>query len=244
MLLTIELTEFYYRLMVSSSAAAPSPRKPAHPRASRADLFNVLRERIARHEYRPGAKLLENDLAREFQVSRAQVREAFGALESRGLIQRIPNRGAEVTHLDISQMFEIYDVREMLEGLCARLAVQNTKPESWQPLVMLFGKPMERSVNNGDFEDYIEKLQLLRWRTSEAANNRVLTDMLDSIHDKTRELMRRIIILPGRAADGLQQHRAVLAAMRKGDAPLAEKLKRRNIRSSREFLVRYRNFIL
>ena len=141
-------------------------------------------------------------------------------------------------------MCEIYDVREVLEGLCTRLAVQNTKPAFWQPLVTLFGSPMERSVRNGEFEDYIDKLQLLQRRTSEAASNRVLTDMLDSIHDKTRELMRRIIILPGRANDGLQQHRAVLAAMRNGDAFLAEKLKRENIRSSREFLVRYQNFIL
>lgn len=220
------------------------PKHRAGSRANRADLFNLLRERIARHEYGPGAKLLENDLAREFKVSRAQVREAFGALESRGLIQRIPNRGAEVARLDVSQMFEIYDVREVLEGLCTRLAVQNTEPAAWQPLVEMFGKPMERSVRNGDFEDYIEKLQLLRRRTSEAANNRVLTDMLDSIHDKTRELMRRIIILPGRAVEGLQQHRAVLAAMRKGDALLAEKRKRENIRSSREFLVRFQTFIL
>lgn len=216
----------------------------ARPRANRTDLFNVLRERIARHEYLPGEKLLENDLAREFKVSRAQVREAFGGLESRGLIQRIPNRGAEVVRLDISQMFDIYDVREVLEGLCTRLAVQNTKPAAWQPLVEMFGKPMERSVRNGDFEDYIEKLQFLRKKTSEAANNRVLTDMLDSIHDKTRELMRRIIILPGRAVEGLQQHRAVLAAMRKGDALLAEQRKRENIRSSREFLVRFQTFIL
>lgn len=230
-------------------ASSPSPKSspPKHrasPRANRADMFNVLRERIARHEYRPGAKLLENDLAREFKVSRAQVREAFGALESRGLIQRIPNRGAEVARLDISQMFDIYDVREVLEGLCTRLAVQNTKPDTWQPLVEMFGKPMERSVRNGDFEDYIEKLQFLRKKTSEAANNHVLTDMLDSIHDKTRELMRRIIILPGRAVEGLQQHRAVLAAMRKGDALLAEQRKRENIRSSREFLVRFQTFIL
>jgi DNA-binding GntR family transcriptional regulator len=68
--------------------------------------------------------------------------------------------------------------------------------------------------------------------------------MLDSINDKTREIMRRIIILPGRAAEGLKQHRAVLAAMRKGDAAMAEKLKRENIRSSREFLERYQGFIL
>jgi DNA-binding GntR family transcriptional regulator len=214
------------------------------PRNSVKDLVKVLRERIAQHEYQPGAKLLESDISGEFNVSRARVREAFGALESRGLIQRIPNRGAEVVRLDLPQMYAIYEVREILEGLCVRLAVQNSKPESWQDLVIEFGRNMERHVRNGNFEEYIATLELVRRRTIEAARNPVLADMLDSINDKTREIMRRIIILPGRAAEGLKQHRAVLAAMRKGDAALAEKLKRRNIRSSREFLERYQSFIL
>lgn len=218
--------------------------RTARSRNGKANLLKVLRERIARHAYPPGAKLLENDLAREFGVSRARVREAFGALEQRGLIRRIPNRGAEVVRLDLSQMFEIYEVREMLEGLCARLAVQKTRPESWEDLMKLFGKPMEKHVRNGELVEYIGKLELLRRRTIEAADNRVLADMLDSINDKTREIMRRIIILPGRAAEGLKQHRAVLAAMRKGDAALAEKLRRANIRSSRRYLERYQSFIL
>lgn len=218
--------------------------RASHARKSDSDLVTVLRERIASHQYSPGAKLLEAELAGEFGVSRARVREAFGALESRGLIRRIPNRGAEVMRLDLQQIFAIYDVREMLEGLCARLAVQHSKPGAWRDLVTLFGKPMEKHIRNGEFEEYIANLELLRRRTSETAGNPVLADMLDSINDKTREIMRRIIILPGRADKGLQQHRAVLAAMHKGDAVLAEKLKRANIRSSRECLERYQSFIL
>ena len=208
------------------------------------DLVKVLRERIARHEYAPGAKLLENELSQEFKVSRARVRESFGTLESRGLIQRIPNRGAEVVRLDLAQIFAIYDVREMLEGLCVRLAVVHSTPKLWQDLVTLFGAPMQRHIKNGEFEAYIAKLELLRQRTAQVAANPVLTDMLDSINDKTREIMRRIIILPGRAEVGLKQHRAVLAAMHKGDAALAEKLKRANIRSSRQCLERYQSFIV
>jgi len=228
-----------------SSAAARRPDRSAHRRAADgADLVRVLRERIAQRHYSPGAKLLESDLAGQFKVSRARVREAFGALEGLGLIRRIPNRGAEVVRLDLSQVFEIYAVREMLEGLCARLAVQNTRPDSWQDLVTLFGRPLEQHVKRGEFDHYITTLERLRRRTIEAAGNQVLADMLDSIHDKTREIMRRIIILPGRAAEGLAQHRAVLAAMRKGDAAAAERLRRHNIRSSRACLERYQSFIL
>ena len=214
------------------------------PRAPQSELLPVLRERIARHDLQPGSKLLENELSREFGVSRAKVRDAFGALEQRGLIQRIRNRGAVVTRLDLSQVFEIYDVREMLEGLCVRLAVQRTKMQSWQDLVRLFGKPMDKLIADGRFEDYIANLDRLRLRTVEAAHNPVLADMLDSINDRTREIQRRIIILPGRAAEGLQQHRAVLAAMREGDALKAERLRRANIRSSREYLERFQSFVL
>ena len=132
----------------------------------------------------------------------------------------------------------------MLEGLCVRLAVERAKPQSWQDLVQLFGRPMEAIVKRGEFEKYIVNLDRLRSRTLEAAGNSVLADMLDSINDKTREIQRRIIILPGRAAEGLLQHRAVLAAMRKGNAAKAEELRRANIRSSREYLERFQNFVL
>ena len=70
-------------------------------------------------------------------MSRAKVRDAFGAPAPRGLIQRIPNRGAVVARLDLSQVFEIYDAREMLEGLCVRLAV---KPA-------LLNKTLARALN-------------------------------------------------------------------------------------------------
>jgi DNA-binding GntR family transcriptional regulator len=103
---------------------------------------------------------------------------------------------------------------------------------------------METIVKRGEYEKYIANLDQLRSRTLEAAGNGVLADMLDSINDKTLDIQRRIIILPGRAADGLQQHRAVLAAMRKGDAGKAEELRRANIRSSREYLERYQSFVL
>ena len=223
--------------MNNSRSALPRTRAPA-------ELLPALRERIVRRELPPGAKLLESELSREFGVSRSKVRDVFGALEQRGLIKRIPNRGAVVARLDLAQVCEIYDVREMLEGLCVRIAVERTKPQSWQDLVQLFGRPMEQLVRRGRFEEYIANLDRLRRRTIEAAGNAVLTDMLNSINDKTREIQRRIIILPGRAADGLKQHRAVLAAMRKGDALAAENLRRANIRSSREYLERFQHFVL
>jgi DNA-binding GntR family transcriptional regulator len=68
--------------------------------------------------------------------------------------------------------------------------------------------------------------------------------MLDLIHDRVREIGRRIIVLAGRAEVALEEHRAVLAALRRGDAQEAERLQRENIRSSCDYLKRYERFVL
>ena len=208
------------------------------------DIVRELRERISRQTLLPGSKLLEQDLSTEFGVSRARVREALSVLEQRGLVARLPNRGAVVARLDLPQIFEIYDVREVLEGACARLATQKMPVESWQDLVDLFGDPIAEDVRRSDFEAYIAKLEELRRRTIEGAQNPLLADMLSNIQDRTRAIIRRIIILPGRAEIGLQEHRAVLRAMRAGDADGAETAKRANIRSGANYLKRFQSFLM
>ena len=222
-----------------------SPRARVGSRGKRGiDLQKVLRERIAKQEIAPGSKLREQELSKEFGVPRALVRESLCALEQRGLIERIPNRGAVVIRLDLSQVFEIYELGEVLEGLCARLATQNTSPESWQDMVDMFEGPMEEYVKRGDYELFLAGYGLFRRRLIEAAANPVLAGMLDSIYEKTQAIIRRIIILPGRAERGLSEHRAVLAAIRRCDAEEAERLRRENMRSGKDYLKRYQSFVL
>ena len=210
----------------------------------KAHVLQTLRERIATHEVLPGSKLSEQQLAEEFGVSRTQIRDVFANLQQRGLIKRSPNRSAVVTRLEFEEVFHIYAVREVLEGLCAREAVQNVSPETWQDLVDLFGEPMQQHVEQGELEQFIANLEMLRARIISAAANPVLTEMLDSVRDKMREIARRIIILPGRAEQGLKEHREMLAAMRRGDAAESERLKRENVRSACEYLRRYQRFVL
>lgn len=210
------------------------------------DIVAALRARISSHGIPPGAKLAEAQLAKEFGVSRTRVREALTELEFRGLIKRIPNRGAEVARLDLTQVFEIYDAREALEGMAVRLATQKAPPETWQEWVdkLEAGGAMEKLLEKGDVEGYFLAYEGLRRRIIEAAENPVLAGMLDSILEKTRVIMRRVQILPGRAAAGLAEHRAFVAAMRAGDAERAEQLRRANIRSAIQTLKRFQNFIL
>src|SRR5690349_1690072 len=181
-------------------ARAKRPQKPA------IDLLQLLRSRIAAQEIAPGAKLREQELAAEFGVPRARIRQALFALEQRGLVERVPNRGAIVTRLDVAQIISLYELREVLEGLCARLATQKTPPESWQDLLDEFKGPMQRFVKEGDLDTYSAGYNRFRRRCIETAANPLLAEMLDSILEKTQVVIRRILILPGRAETGLREH--------------------------------------
>ena len=219
-------------------------RKAASRSRSARDIFEVLRARIAQQRIAPGAKLRETDLAEEFGVPRSRVREAINALQQRGLVERIPNRGAVVMRLDLSQVFHIYDLREVLEGLCARLATQNAPRETWRAQLALFKGPLKKLVDSGDLDGYIKRYEELRRHIIEAAGNPVLAEMLDTIYEKTQVLIRRIIILPGRAEVGRKQHVAMLEAMCRGDGEEAERLRRAGLRSARDSLEKYQHYIL
>jgi DNA-binding GntR family transcriptional regulator len=208
------------------------------------DVENILRDRISRREILPGTKLKEIPLAEEFGVNRARIRQALGVLEQRGLVDRIPNQGAVVATLNAASLMQIYDVFELLEGLCARLAVQNSSPESWEDLVDLFNHDLEHAVCNGDCERMYLAIKTYRSRTIEAANNPTLSDFLTSIWDKTEVMIRRTLILPGRAEQSFREHCAIIAAMRAGDAEKAEQLKRESMRTARQMLEKYKDFVL
>jgi DNA-binding GntR family transcriptional regulator len=231
------------------SRESPRTRSSARKAAARgatgaSGIFQVLRIRIAQQHIAPGAKLRETDLAEEFGVSRARIREALGALEQRGLVERIPNRGAVVMRLDISQVFHIYEIREVLEGLATRLATQNVPHESWKEDLARFQGPLKDLIDRGDLHEYIDHYETLRRKIIEAARNPVLAEMLDTIFEKTQVLIRRIIILPGRAEVGRKQHVAMLQAMCRGDGEEAEVIRRNGLKSARLALEKYQRFIL
>lgn len=208
------------------------------------DVFGILRERISSHALPPGSRLREQDLASEFDVSRARIREAFGALEQRGLIERIPNRGAVVVRLDPQQMYDLYDVRRVLEAYVARLAAERAPQGAWDDLIERFGAPLEAALASGDFDGYLASLEALHARMLDYAGNSILSDMLDLIGDKTQVISRRVIILPGRAEIGLKMHRRLLAALAKRDADASEAEMRDILSSARDYLEKYQNYVI
>jgi len=111
------------------AASVPAKRQlrkfPSKRRARRPAIADViatrLEEDIVLGRRHPRERLIEQDLCEQFNTHRADVRLAFFELEKKGIIQRIPNRGAIVRDLTPNEVTEIYAVREELEVMAVRI---------------------------------------------------------------------------------------------------------------------------
>ena len=91
--------------------------------------FATLHAAIVTGRLRPGARLPIEELAQYLQMSPMPIREAVRRLDSAGLVENIPHRGARVTQLSIGDLSEVYDARLALEALAVRRAAERFTPE-------------------------------------------------------------------------------------------------------------------
>ncbi len=228
----------------TATVVTADERDPEFEGSTLEAVIEALRRRICGGALKPGTRLQEVALAEEFGVSRVRIRDALLALQQRGLVDRQKNRSAIVARLDLKGVFEILELRENLEGLCVRLAVENRPAESWQYLVDLFQGPMARYAEENNVEAYLVEVERFRADLTLAADNSILNEMLSMLRDRTRNIVDRTTMLPGRIQQGVKELQLVVAAMRSGDGAEAERLRRENIRSQRAFVQRYQNFLL
>lgn len=87
----------------------------------REQLADILRSKILRSEIKPGDRIVEEEIAKEYQVSRGPIRETLRQLEEEGLISYQPHKGCVVKTLSLRDMRESYLIRSTLEGLAVQI---------------------------------------------------------------------------------------------------------------------------
>jgi DNA-binding GntR family transcriptional regulator len=116
----------------SFPAALTTIRRSAAP--LRQQVLDGLRQSIIAGRLRPGERLIERELILMMGVSRTVIREALRQLESEGLVANIPNKGPVVRALTLEEARDLYSIRAVLEGLAARLFVENASDAEIQNL--------------------------------------------------------------------------------------------------------------
>lgn len=194
-------------------------------------VFQRLREDILSGKYKEHDELRENTLGKELGVSRTPVREALRQLELEGLVTIIPNKGAYVTGISSKDIRDIYILRSMLEGLCARWATEHITEEQLDELeevILLSEFHMKKvSGNNADqVTDLDGKFHKILY---EASDSRILSHVLMDFHKYVQQARRNSVVSEERARKSIREHKQILRAIRDNDADLAEQLANEHI---------------
>ena len=184
----------------------------------RQKLKDVLLRRILSGVYKPGARLTELRLAKEFGTSQSPVREALRDLESTGLVVTRPRRGSYVVEGLSEGLREIYAVRGALEEQATRIAT--AKGTCDLALLRHATEAMREAARSGDLLAIADYSVVFHRAVMEAAGNQLLTNIWLSLHIETRTTIT--LLAEGlNLADIADSHQPIIDAIASGDAERA-----------------------
>lgn len=203
-------------------------------RAAVADaVHDTLHEAIASGVLGPGTRLGEEGLAREFSVSRTPVREAVLRLEAERLAERRPRGGLAVSPISAEEILELYAVREVLDGLAAKLAAESSRSVDIALLRTTNGRLRAASVR-GDIAETARLNLEFHGTIASVSRNQVLGHFVNQVQTRVRRFPGTTFSDPDRARAAVEEHEGMIDAIAARDGSRAELLARDHMRRAME----------
>lgn len=215
-----------------------SEGKKSREYSLRGRIFESIRNDILSGRYAQNTELKEAAIGAELGVSRTPVREALRQLELEGLVTIIPNRGAYVNMITAKDVQDIYVIRPMLEGLCARWATENITQEQLDELEETLCLS-EYHTKKGNYEKLYELDSLFHEQLYQASGSRILNHVLSDFHDYVKQVRKATIASQSRSVKSTEEHRAIFEAISRKDPDQAEELARQHVKRTVESIQVY-----
>jgi DNA-binding GntR family transcriptional regulator len=195
----------------------------------RRQVCDALREAIVSGQLEPGARLTERDLIAMTSVSRTVIREALRQLETEGLVDIIPNKGPVVRRLTADEARDLYRIRAVLEGLAARLFVENAGQDETKRLRRSL-RAVRDAYEDEDAEEVLRTKNKFYEILNAGARSETLGSMLQTLHGRIWRWRAIGLKHPQRSrprsAQSLSNLEAIVDAIESGDADTAERIAR------------------
>lgn len=182
-----------------------------------------------------GQALREEELAALFQISRTPIREALMRLEAERLATRT-RRGLAVSEISAEEIIEVYELREALDGVAARLAARFRTDADLAELRSLHELMSDAAVR-GDHRRMARLNVDFHRVLARAARNGMLLDFVDSIHKWVLRFHSTTFEYPGRAEEALAEHARIVEAVAAGDPDLAETIAKEHMGRARKIRI-------
>lgn len=174
----------------------------------------------------------ELELARWFKISRTPVREALLRLSAEKLIIFHPKRGISVSYFDKKDIENLFELRQAIEEMAFNKLLTNLSKDQIQTAKKIIGEQENCIKNNYDENLFLEMDRKFHLFFVEICGNRFMVQTYNGIRDYITISARKALFKKGRANEVIDEHKAILEALSKGDArKIRESLKRHLITS-------------
>jgi DNA-binding GntR family transcriptional regulator len=192
-------------------------------------VYEEIKNGILDETYEPGRALPEIPLAQKYGVKRTRIRQIFQKLERDTLVELIPARGAFVKPISMTEFQEIFEIREALEGIAARLAARKRRDEDIEKIIKEFGV-----IKKDQTEDNLERKVRLGGTLHEfilrSAGNKKIVSILEPLQIQVTRIWKRGILLsPERINKAFKEHIEILAVLKAKDEAMSEQKMREHI---------------
>lgn len=196
----------------------------------------LIRKLIFSHALKPGERIDEQALARDFGISRTPLREALKVLHNEGLVKLVPRRGCFVAKLTEQDVDEIYDMIGLLEGACAARAAALATPADVARLRRITQR-MAQMAAERNYKRYFDANLAAHEAVQDLAGNRWQKNVIQYLRSMCR-LYPYVSVgkISGRLEESLREHEELLAAIEARDPVRAEDIMRRHIAHTRAAL--------
>jgi DNA-binding GntR family transcriptional regulator len=170
--------------------------------------------------YPPGARIVETRVAKEFGTSQAPVREALRDLEALGVVETAPFKGARVRQPTTEELLEAFDVRAILEGHGAVLAIENVTADDLERLIELVDRMRAAAIEGDPFAEATADTEFHRLIMHQSGNA-----TLERVWSTLEPFLRTYITIVSPGVDRravADRHMPIVEALRRGNADLIE----------------------
>ena len=191
-------------------------------------LREAIEDRILTGALRPGTRLDEASLAQDFGVSRTPVRQALFQLAATGLVEHLPRRGAFVADIGPQRLREMFEVMAELEALCARNAARRATSGDIATLDAAHADCTSAAAS-GDADTYYYANEAFHAAIRAIGGNTFLHAEIDRLQKQLMAFRRMQLRARARVAASLEEHGAILAAIRAGEQVAAAEAMRAHV---------------
>jgi DNA-binding GntR family transcriptional regulator len=190
-----------------------------------------LKEKILEGKYKPGMRLIQDELAIEFKASRSPIREALRMLEADGLVTIKTHSGAWITELDFVEFEELYQIRERVEPLMLRLSI----PHLTTKLIKELEATLDKLNKATSVEQFLKLDREFHLMTYEGAATSYLGEIVQRMWNTTQPYRRRYsqILEREHFTSAHLEHTLLMKAIKRADLDDAERILYGHIRRTR-----------